>query len=140
MAYAIGIVLALLTALLARPAGFDRDRAVYPTLLIVVASYYVLFAVMGAAGHALLVESIVMIAFAFIAVIGFKLNLWLVVAALAGHGMFDFLHHRLVTNPGVPAWWPAFCLAFDVTLASFLAGHLHRGTILSHRADPVALG
>ena len=47
MAYGVGIVLALLTVLLARLVGFDRDRAFYPTILVVIASYYVLFAVMG---------------------------------------------------------------------------------------------
>ena len=32
-------------------------RAFYPTLLVVIASYYVLFVVMGGSIHALLVES-----------------------------------------------------------------------------------
>jgi hypothetical protein len=35
MAYAIGVVLALSTMLLASVVGFDRDRAFYPTVLIV---------------------------------------------------------------------------------------------------------
>jgi hypothetical protein len=96
----------------------DRDRAFYPTLLIVIASYYVLFAVMAGSAHALVVESIAMTAFAFAAVAGFKLNLWLVVGALAGHGVFDSVHSHLVTNPGVPTWWPTFCLAFDVSAGS----------------------
>jgi hypothetical protein len=48
MPYAIGVVQAVFTALLVGAARFDRDRAVYPTILIVIASYYVLFAVMGA--------------------------------------------------------------------------------------------
>ena len=44
MPFVIGIVLALGVAALARFAGLDRDRAFYPTVLIVVASYSVLFA------------------------------------------------------------------------------------------------
>lgn len=40
MAYAVGTVLALLTALFGRLSRFDRDRAFYPTVLIVIASYY----------------------------------------------------------------------------------------------------
>ena len=44
MPYAIGVVLSLGVAVLARGIGFDRDRAFYPTVLIVIASYYVLFA------------------------------------------------------------------------------------------------
>jgi hypothetical protein len=119
--YLIGIALALLVSLSARWAGFDRDRAFYPTVLVVIASYYVLFAVMGGSVHAMVVEAIVMTGFSLAAVVGFKLNLWLVVAALAGHGVFDWVHGDLVTNPGVPAWWPAFCLAYDIGAAGFLA-------------------
>ena len=55
--------------------------------------------------------------FAALAVLGFKGKLWIVAVALAGHGVFDAVHGSLVTNAGVPVWWPAFCLAFDVTAA-----------------------
>ena len=48
-------------------------------------------------------------------------SLWIVVATLVGHGVFDFVHHRLIENPGVPPWWPGFCLAFDVAAGGFLA-------------------
>lgn len=121
MAYVVGIVIALLVSVMARLVGFDRDRAFYPTLLVVIASYYVLFAVMGGSVQAMLVESLVMMVFLGIAVVGFKSNLWLVVVALAAHGVFDFFHGHIVTNPGVPAWWPAFCLAYDISAAGFLA-------------------
>ena len=47
MPYAIGVVLALSTVAFARLVGFDRDRAFYPIVLVIIASYYVLFAVMG---------------------------------------------------------------------------------------------
>jgi hypothetical protein len=33
----------------------------------------------------------------------------------------DFFHHLLIQNPGVPVWWPGFCLSFDVFAAAFLA-------------------
>jgi hypothetical protein len=39
MPYVIGIVLSLGVAFFAKSVGFDRDRAFYPTLLIVIASY-----------------------------------------------------------------------------------------------------
>jgi hypothetical protein len=127
MPYLTGIVLALTVSGLATLVGLDRDRAFYPTVLVVIASYYVLFAVMGGSGHALVVETLVMTGFLLAALIGFKKNLWLVVAALAAHGVFDFVHGRVVANPGVPAWWPAFCLTYDVTAAAFLAWLLRRG-------------
>jgi hypothetical protein len=126
MPYLAGIVLALTVSGLATLVGLDRDRAFYPTLLMVIAAYYVLFAVMGGSGHALGMETVVMTGFLLVAVIGFRKSLWLVVAGLAAHGIFDFLHGHVVANPGVPAWWPAFCLTYDVTAAAFLAWLLRR--------------
>ena len=121
MPFVIGIILALIVALLARKAGLDRDRAFYSTVVMVVASYYVLFAAMSGSMNALIVESIVMTGFVIAAVAGFKSNTWIVVAALAGHGVFDALHGQVIDNAGVPAWWPAFCLAYDVAAAICLA-------------------
>ena len=131
MPYLAGIILALTVSGLATVIGLDRDRAFYPTLLVVIASYYVLFAVMGGSGHALVVETLVMAGFLLVAAIGFQKNLGLVVAALAAHGIFDFFHGHVVANPGVPAWWPAFCLTFDITAAVFLAWLLRRSRLLT---------
>jgi hypothetical protein len=61
-----------------------------------------------------------------VAVLGFRKNFWLVVAALIGHAVFDFVHRFFIDNPGVPHWWPGFCLAFDALLGMFLAVHLIR--------------
>jgi hypothetical protein len=129
MEYAIGIALALVVSCFARVTGFDRDRVFYPTMAVIVASYYVLFAAMRGSEHTLIVESIVMVVFVVVAVIGFKFNLWLVVACLAGHGVFDVFHDLVTINPGVPEWWPAFCLAFDVCAAGFLAWLLMRSKL-----------
>ncbi len=128
MSYVIGVALALLVAAFARWSGFGRDRSFYPTVLIVVASYYVLFAVMGGSTRALALEAIVMAPFAVSAVVGFKRNLRLVAAGLAAHGVMDFFHAQIVINPGVPAWWPGFCLAFDVAAGAWLAWVIRAGT------------
>ena len=45
MEYLIGVILTLAVAAFAAVVGFDRERAFYPTVLIVIASYYALFAV-----------------------------------------------------------------------------------------------
>ena len=121
MEYVLGILLALVISFLAKLTSFDRDRVFYPMLLAVIASYYVLFAAMAGSVHALIVESLVMTVFLLLAFVGFKFNLWLVVAGLAGHGLLDAVHAHLVTNPAVPAWFPPFCLAVDTTIAGFLA-------------------
>mgnify|MGYP003413574750 CR=1 FL=1 len=89
MPYVVGIVLSLSVALFARRVGFDCDRAFYPTVLIVIASYYVLFAAMSESVRTVLLESIVMTGFLVAAVVGFKSSDWIVVAGLAGHGVLD---------------------------------------------------
>jgi len=121
MEYWVGVSLALAVSLTASLSGLDRDRAFYPTLTAVIASYYALFAVMGGSLSALAVESSIIAAFLFVAILGFRTNLWLVVGALAAHGILDFVHGHLVSNPGVPSWWPAFCATYDVTAAAYLA-------------------
>ncbi len=121
MAFLIGAVLAFSVGLLMTFIGLDRDRAFYPTVMIVIASYYALFAVMGASTQVLMVESIAIVAFLGASIAGFKRSLWIVVAALAAHGVFDLVHGHLIDNPGVPACWPIFCLAYDVVAAIYLA-------------------
>jgi hypothetical protein len=127
--FLVGAVLALSVGLSATFVGLDRDRAFYPTVMIVIASYYALFAVMGGSAHALAIESIVIVAFLGASIAGFRTSLWLVVAALAGHGLFDFIHGHLIVNPGVPAWWPPFCLSYDVAAAAYLAWLLSRSRV-----------
>jgi hypothetical protein len=74
MEYLIGLVLAFVVAGLAAVVGFDRDRSSYPTVLIVIASYYVLFAVIGGSARTLWVEILIASGFLLVAVLGFKTN------------------------------------------------------------------
>ena len=126
MAYLIGVGVAIAVCVFAALSGFDRDRVFYPTLVVVVAHYYILFAAVGNSTQALAWESLGAAVFLALAVAGFKKSLWLAVAALIGHGVFDFFHHLLIQNPGVPAWWPGFCLSFDVLAGGILAMMLAR--------------
>lgn len=127
MAPVIGALLALAVGLFATALRLDRDRAFYPVVTIVIASYYALFAVMGAATQALVLESLVGALFLAVAVAGFRSSLWVVVVALAAHGIFDLGHGAVIANPGVPGWWPRFCLSYDVTAAAYLAWQLMSG-------------
>ena len=129
MALVVGIVLAVAVGLFTTAIGMDRDRALYPAVTFVVASLYALFAVMGGSNRALLLECAVGAVFVVLAAVGFRSSLWLVALALAAHGAFDLVHGRLVSNPGVPSWWPPFCMAYDVTAAAYLAWLLQRGRV-----------
>ncbi len=121
MEYLIGVILALAISIFARLVGLDRDRAFYPTVMIVIALIYGLFAMMGGSGQALAVESVFILVFVAAAVLGFKQNLWIIAGALFAHGIFDFFHTSLISNPGVPVWWAMFCLTYDVVAAAYLA-------------------
>ena len=70
MAYLVGALLALAVGAMCTLLGLDRDRALYPAVLIVVASYYALFAVMGGSIHALLAESVAIAIFLAAALVG----------------------------------------------------------------------
>ena len=129
MAILVGAVLALSVGLMATYFGLDRDRAFYPTVMTVIASYYALFAVMGGAVQALAIESIVIALFLAISITGYRTSLWLVAGALAAHGVFDLVHGDLISNPGVPDWWPPFCLTYDVVAAAYLAWLLSRSRV-----------
>lgn len=121
MEYAIGAGLALAVGIFAATVGFDRDRAFYPTVVLVVASYYELFAAMAGSASALKLASLGVAAFVVAAVVAFRKSLWIAVAALTAHGVFDLSHGAIIANPGVPSWWPMFCSAYDLTAAGFLA-------------------
>ncbi|MGB5078290.1 MAG: hypothetical protein WBO17_12495 [Sphingorhabdus sp.] len=121
MEYIVGVLLAMVAAGGATLIGFDRSRSLYPFCLILIASYYCLFAVIGGSELALWQDSFVAILFSIIAIVSFRTSLWLAVAALAAHGVLDLVHHHIISNPGVPSWWPGFCSAVDITLALYLA-------------------
>ena len=63
-------------------------------LVIVVALYYVLFAVISSSVQTVVLESVVMSLFAIAAVVGFKSSAWIVVAA----GLAWLLRHGFVAN------------------------------------------
>jgi len=130
MEYVVGVVLGVGVCGLGTVAGFERDRAFYPVMMIVIASYYALFAVLGGDGNALIAEVGIAIGFVCLAVIGFRTSLWVVAAAILGHAGLDLVHGHVVTNAGVPAWWPMFCASIDAFAAFYLAWRL-----LSRRID-----
>lgn len=136
MEYLVGLLLALGVSLGATVVGLDRDRAFYSTQALAVGTYYLLFAVVGGSTEALFQEIAVYAVLAATAVVGFRRSLWLVVVALVGHGVFDFLHDGVISNGGVPSYWPMFCMTYDVVAGLYLAALLYRRS--SDRASKAA--
>lgn len=133
MEYLIGAGLGVFVLAFAALVGLGRDQAFYPTVLIVIASYYLLFAAMGGSLQALALEVVAMTVFVVVAVIGYRFSLWWVALGLFAHGLFDFTHAMVIDNAGVPAWWPGFCLSIDAALAVGL------GVLLGRGAGPAAV-
>jgi hypothetical protein len=77
----------------------------------------------------LAIEVTVISGFLAVSSVGFRRSLWFVVAGLVAHGVFDAYHNQLITNPGVPVWWPRFCLTYDVVAAGYLASLLLRRAV-----------
>ena len=120
MEYLVGAILGILVGVSTRLIGMDRDRALYPAIMVVVASYYSLFAVMGGSMQALVIETTIGLIFVALAFTGFRTTLWLTAAGLVGHGVFDVLRGDMIDNPGVPIWWIGFCSSIDVAMGAFL--------------------
>src|SRR5262245_2341104 len=121
MEYAIGVIAAVAAGVFGTFVGLDKERSFYSTVLVVIGLLYILFAAIAGSTEALLSESLPALLFVALAAIGFRRTSWLVVAGLALHGVFDFFHPHVIDNPGVPAFWPGFCGAYDVVAAIYLA-------------------
>ncbi len=129
MALLIGVILAMVLGIFGTVVGFDRDRSYYATVLAVIGLLYGLWAVMSGSTTTLLLESIGIVVFLILSVLGFKKSQWFLVAGLAAHGVYDYFHGHLFTNSGVPAFWPMFCGSYDVTAAAYLAWLIRRRRI-----------
>lgn len=126
MSAMVGVCMALAICAGASLTGFGRERSFYPTVVMVIASYYVLFAFQAWAVAGLFWDALAIVVFSCLAIIGFKTTNWIVVVALVLHGVFDLFHRQLIVNAGVPLWWPVFCSTFDVVMAAYLAIQLLR--------------
>ena len=112
----VGVLLAVGVAVLGKFTRFDQDRSFYSTVLVIIASYYVLFAVLGGSGYALVSELVVAVAFSSVAIFGALYVPTLVGIGITAHGLFDLVHDVAIENSGVPTWWPEFCGSIDVAL------------------------
>ena len=105
----VGALLALAVGLFTSGWGLDRDRALYPVFMMVIAAYYVLFAAMGASTQVLILEVLVAAAFVAAAVLGFRVSLWVAAVALAARSTwFTTESYRTRASPcgGHRSVWP----------------------------------
>lgn len=115
-----GVVVGVLQAL--TPFGFWWLPAatVYAMGVAVIAAVYIGLSVADGRPKVIAVETAVATLFLVVAAAGITGSTWLLVAALAGHGVKDSWQHRaqFVANT---QWWPPFCAVVDAVVAVVLA-------------------
>ncbi|WP_051235499.1 DUF6010 family protein [Marinimicrobium agarilyticum] len=122
-----GVVLALGFAALARLVRLDQKRLFAPVLLVVVAVFYVGFALANGSSLIIIQELTAAFLFLILALVGGAFYIPIAIFGLLLHGVFDVFHNNFVSNPDVPTWWPAFCAGFDVTVAFWVWWLWRRG-------------
>ena len=124
----IGVAVGVLTIVLARL--IRGQHWLYSIGLLTLPSLYAFFALQAgeqAVGVKEMIYGIPFIAaglvFAFVSV---RQSAVVVGAFWILHGLYDLAHSRLVTNAGVPGWYPVWCFAVDVVIGTYLLWLSHR--------------
>lgn len=118
----IGAAVGVLTIVFAR---FIRgERWLYSLGLLTLPDIYASFA-LQAGEHAVGVKEIIYgvpfvvagLVFAFVSV---RQSAVIVGVFWLLHGLYDLVHSQLITNTGVPDWYPVWCFVVDVVIGSYL--------------------
>ena len=99
---------------------------VYAIGTVGIAFIYIGFAVADGRPKVIAVESGVAMGFVVLAAVAVTGSPWLLVAALAGHGLKDLWQHRthFVANT---RWWPPFCMTVDFVVAAIIVIEIAAG-------------
>jgi len=124
--FAIGIGLTICLLFVAWGLGLEKDRGVWVTTMISIASFYVLFAVQYGDLKTILIQIGIALTFIGLALFGYKRSLYWVAAALLLHAIYDGI---MFGHDPAPEWWGPFCLAVDFLLAAALFYWIKTGHI-----------
>jgi hypothetical protein len=103
-----------------------NTATVYAIGTVAIAAIYVGFAVADGRRKVIAVEGGVAMGFVVLAAVAVTGSPWLLVAALAGHGLKDVWQHRthFVANT---RWWPPFCMTVDFVVAAIIVIEIAAG-------------
>ena len=118
----IGATVGVLTIVLAR---FIRgERWVYAVGLLTLPSLYAFFALRAGEPAVAVREMIYGIPYVIgalmFAFVGVRQSAVVVGLLWLLHGLYDLVHGQLVTNPGVPGWYPIWCFMVDAVIGAYL--------------------
>lgn len=124
-----GVGLGGVTVALMAIGGVMNQRGTWATIMVAVASFYVVFAFQTGETLEIVVHTGLATGFVALAIIGARTSAWLLATALLAHGIFDISAGLVIANPA-PGWWGPFCLGMDLVLAAALGWMLWRGVTL----------
>jgi hypothetical protein len=103
-----------------------NTATVYAIGTVGIAFIYIGFAVADGRPKVIAVESGVAMGFVVLAAVAVTGSPWLLVTALAGHGLKDLWQHRTHFVRGT-RWWPPFCMTVDFVVAAIIAVEIAAG-------------
>lgn len=118
----VGSLLALATAVAVTLLGKPRGPELLAAVLVAAAAVYPGAALAHGRRRVLLLETLLMIAFAACAILGLWYSYTLLALGYLAHGAWDLLHHP--HRAGAPAgrWFPPLCLVYDLLVGAFILG------------------
>jgi hypothetical protein len=122
-AYRWGIAVGAVQASIALAFWWLEPSTVHALMVVLIAAVYVGFAVSDGRTHVIIVESVIVAAFVVVAAVSVSVTPWMLVALYLTHGAKDLWQHRHMFVRGT-RWWPPFCFAVDVTVASIVAAQI----------------
>jgi hypothetical protein len=118
----IGVAVGVLTIVLARI--IRGQHWLYALGLLTLPSLYASFALRVGEPAVGVQEMIYGVPFLVVglvfAFVGVRQSAVMVGAFWILHGLYDLMHSQLITNAGVPVWYPVFCFSVDVVVGAYL--------------------
>ena len=118
----LGAAVGVLTIFLAR--SIRGEGWLYSIGLLLLPSLYAMFALQAGeravAGKEMLYGLPFLAAGLVFAFVSLRQSAVVVGAFWMLHGLYDLVHARLITNSGVPRWYPVWCCAVDVVIGAYL--------------------
>ncbi|NQV19989.1 MAG: hypothetical protein HQ511_01085 [Rhodospirillales bacterium] len=89
-----------------------------------IAGVYLGFSVLDGRPRTIVMETVVMVMFFALAILGLKFSLWILAFGYFAHGVWDCLHHPKLITTKIAAWYPPFCAVYDWTVATFIVVYM----------------
>lgn len=112
----LGLLLALATAVAVALLGRPRGPELLAAVLAAAAAVYPGAALAHGRRGTLLMETVAMIAFAAVALLGLWHSLTLLAFGYFGHAGWDLLHHPRRIGAEAGSAFPPFCLVYDIAI------------------------